>query len=135
MRRYGAVVGVGLLVLAGCGSGGGATPTPAPGGTTPAAPAGLDLAVVRANFTDECKSPIIVDDLFCTQVKIDGMAAEGTSLIVPTTLNAAATARASAICEQAARAHYDGATGNDLGYTTVSVLDKDGGNATVCPVP
>jgi hypothetical protein len=28
--------------------------------------------------------------------------------------------------------HFDGATGNDLGYETIEVLDQDGGIAAFC---
>jgi hypothetical protein len=106
------------------------------GGTTPKAtpePPAFDLGAVKANFTDECADPIIVDDLFCEQVTIASMTAEGTILRVPTTLNAAARDRASVICQQLATAHFDG-TGKDLGYDTIGVLDKDGGNAAACSV-
>jgi hypothetical protein len=97
-------------------------------------PAGFDLAAVKANFSAECESPIVVDDLFCEQVQIDGMTADGTILNVPTTLNAAATDRADAICEAVARIRFDGETGDDLGYTFVGIKDRDGGNAAACSV-
>ena len=93
----------------------------------------FDLAAVQASFTEECESPIVVDELFCEQVEIAGMQAEGSILTVPTTLNAEATDRAQAICEQLAAAHFDG-DGADLGYSTIGILDRDGGNAAACTV-
>ena len=93
----------------------------------------FDIAAVKANFTDECKDPIVVDDLFCQQVKIDQMTASGIDLTVPTGLNAASTARADAICDQITTAHFDG-DGNDLGYQSVVILSKDGGEAATCLV-
>jgi hypothetical protein len=89
---------------------------------------------VKANLQDECKDPIIVDTDFCQQVKIDAMTGDGTILNVPTTLNAAADERARAIWEMLAQAHFDGATGNDRGYETIGILDKDGGHAAACSV-
>lgn len=95
----------------------------------------FDLALVQSNFQDECADdPIVVDELFCDQVDIDGMTADGTILNVPTGLNAAARDRARVICEMLARAHFDGATGDDLGYGAIGVLDVDGGNAAACTV-
>jgi hypothetical protein len=122
-----------LATVAGC-SAESAQPTATPTTrATPASPA-FELATVKASFTDECKDPIVVDDLFCEQVQISHMTAEGSILQVPTTLNAAATDRARAICDQVALAHFDGATGNDLGYHTVGILDMDGGNVAACTV-
>jgi hypothetical protein len=112
-----------VVVLAACG---GPAPTAAP---TPA----FDLAAVKANFTDECKDPMVVDDLFCEQVKVARMTADGEILNVPTTLNAASRERAEAICRQLTFAHF-GAEGKDLGYRIVGVLDQDGGNAAACTV-
>ena len=97
-------------------------------------PAAFDLTLVRANFAAECEAPIVVDDLFCEQVDLDGMTAEGTILRVPTTLNAEARDRAQVICATIARVHFDGDTGEDLGYETVGILDRDGGNAAACSV-
>lgn len=123
-----------LVALAGCAS----TTTPSaattPGPTVTTAPVGFDLRLVQSNFASECKHPIIVDKAFCKQVLINGMSATGTILNVPTTLNGTAHARAVAICDMVALAHFDGDTGADLGYHTVGVLDKDGGHAAACPV-
>jgi hypothetical protein len=99
---------------------------------TPEPPA-FDVAAVKANFRAECRSPIVVDDAFCEQVKIGQMSAEGDILNVPTRLNAAADERAAAICDQFAVAHFDG-EGNDLGYRFIGILDQDGGNAAACSV-
>lgn len=104
------------LLVAACG--GSASPTP-----TPTATRTFDLAAVKAAFTEECAS----DDLFCTQVDIDGLTANGTILNVPTTLAAEARDRATAICEQVALM-------DDLGFETVGVLNRDGGNAAACSV-
>ena len=120
------------LALAACGT----TEVLGPGTGTDLAsmePATFDVAAVQASFTDECESPIVVDELFCEQVEIAGMEADGSILTVPTTLNAEATDRAEAICEQLAVAHFDG-DGEDLGYATIGVLDRDGGNAAACSV-
>jgi hypothetical protein len=96
-------------------------------------PPAFDLAAVKRSFTDECKSPTIVDGLFCQQVQIGGMSAAGTILRVPTTLDPAATDRADTICDELAAAHL-GRDGKDLGYQSIGVLDKDGGNASACTV-
>jgi hypothetical protein len=119
-------IALAAMLLAGCS----ATVTPS---ATPQ-PAGFDLATVKANLQDECADPIVVDAEFCEQVEIAAMTAEGTILNVPTTLNAAASDRARAICDMIARAHFDGATGHDLGYETIGVLNKDGGHAAACSV-
>lgn len=116
-------------LLAACGSSG--TEPQAGNGEEPAA---FDLATVKANFRNECADPIVVDADFCKQVNIDAMTAEGTILNVPTGLNPAARDRARAICETFARAHFDGATGDDLGYRTIGIKDMDGGNAAACTV-
>jgi hypothetical protein len=118
-------VPVALLGLVGCGAEESVSPTPeAPG---------FDVAAVQASFRAECESPIIVDDLFCEQVTIGGMTAEGDILNVPTGLNALADDRAQAICDQIAIAHFDG-DGNDLGFNYFGILDQDGGNAAACVV-
>lgn len=106
--------------------------TVTPGASTPAGSFSFDLALVQSNFTAECQDPIVVDDLFCEQVKISEMTAAGKLLTVPTTLNAAATDRAAAICDQLAIAHFDGDTSADLGYVSIEVLDRDGGTAATC---
>jgi hypothetical protein len=99
-------------------------------------PPGFDLERVQANFTDECQDPIAVDQTFCDQVDIAGMRVEdGTILIVPTFISATGMEpRAAAICEVFARVHFDGATGEDLGYETIGILDREGGNAAACTV-
>lgn len=117
------------LVLAACGSQASPVVTPAP---TPELPA-FDVEAVRSNFADECRDPGVVDDLFCEQVKITEMSGTGSVLNVPTTLNAVADDRASAICDMLALAHFD-ADGEDLGYEFIGVLDQDGGNAAACSV-
>ena len=115
-----------MALLAGCGgSAADATETPEP-------PA-FDLAAVQASFTAECQSPIVVDELFCEQVQIEQMRAEGNILNVPTTLNPAADDRGRAICEQLQVAHFDG-EGNDLGYEFIGIEDRNGGNLAACGV-
>jgi hypothetical protein len=52
---------------------------------------------------------------------------------VPTLLNAEADERARAICDLFTQFHFDGEA-NDVGYTTVGILDRDGGNAAACTV-
>jgi hypothetical protein len=96
-------------------------------------PPAFDLAAVKRSFTDECKSPTIVDGLFCQQVQVAGMSGVGTILRVPTTLDPAATDRADTICDELAEAHL-GRDGKDLGYQSIGILDKDGGNASACTV-
>ena len=120
-----------LVGLAACG--GGSVGDSVAGQRSSSVPS-FDVMLVKANFTDKCKDPIVVDDTFCQQVTIDGMTGTGTTLTVPTGLNAASTARASAICDQIAIAHFDATTGDDLGYTTIRVLDLKGGEAAVCSV-
>ena len=119
------IVAIGILSLVACGSA--ATPNPT------IEPPAFDLAAVKRSFTDECKSPTIVDGLFCQQVQIGGMSAVGTILRVPTTLDPSATDRADTICDELAEAHL-GSDGKDLGYQSIGVLDKDGGNASACTV-
>lgn len=97
-------------------------------------PAAFDLALVRSNFTDECSDPIVVDEAFCDQVEISGMTADGDILNVPTGLNAASRDRGAALCEMLATAHFDGATGDPLGYEYVGILDMNGGNLAACTV-
>lgn len=98
------------------------------------AAAAFNLDLVKTNYRVECVDPMVVDQLFCQQVKIDAMTGDGTILNVPTGLNAAAGDRAQVICEAVARAHFDGATGDDLGYQTVGILDMNGGYAAACSV-
>jgi hypothetical protein len=116
---------IGLVGLAVCGCAASPNPT--------IEPPAFDLAAVKRSFTDECKSPTIVDGLFCQQVQIGGMSAVGTILSVPTTLDPAATDRADTICDELAEAHL-GRDGKDLGYQSIGILDKDGGNASACIV-
>lgn len=116
-----------VALLAGCGG----TATTERGDAPEAA--SFNLANVKANFAEECESPIVVDELFCDQVEIEGMSSDGDTLMVPTTLNASAVDRARAICHQLVTIHFDG-DGVDLGYEFVGVLDRDGGNAAACSV-
>jgi hypothetical protein len=119
------IVIIGLLALAAC------SPTASSNATIE--PPAFDLAAVKRSFTAECKNPTIVDALFCQQVQIEAMTAVGTILRVPTTLDRAATDRADTICDELAQAHVGG-DGKDLGYRSIGVLDKDGGNAVACTV-
>lgn len=119
------------LALAACGSSGG-PPTSDTAQVTPEA-AEFDVAAVRASFIDECNDPIVVDELFCEQVKIGEITGESDILTVPTTLNAAAGDRAAAICDQIAIAHFD-ADAVDLGYKYIGVKDQEGGDAAACSV-
>ena len=90
---------------------------------------------MQSNFTTECQDPIVVDELFCQQVKIDLMTGHGTVLTVPTGLNTLARDQARAICDMIALAHFDGDTGNDLGYTTIRVLDLNNDLVATCYGP
>ena len=95
----------------------------------------FDLALVKSNFSDECVDPVIVDDLFCTQVDIGAMTANGPFLTVPTALSASGMDdRAAVICDQIAIAHFDGATGDPLGFETIVILDRNGGTAAECRI-
>ena len=90
---------------------------------------------MKSNFSDECVDPIIVDDLFCTQVDIGAMTANGPFLTVPTALSASGMDdRAAVICDQIAIAHFDGATGDPLGFETIVILDRNGGTAAECRI-
>jgi hypothetical protein len=109
------------LALAGCGVQGTSAPE-------------FDLTLTKANFTDECANPIVLDETFCLQVDIDDMTATGTTLIVPTGLNPAAAARAEVICGDVARVSFDAATGEALGYERIEVLDMEGDVAATCRV-
>lgn len=118
-----------VALLAGCG--GSATTDPP---DTPE-PAAFGIAAVKASFTEECEDPIVLDELFCQQVDIDGMTAEGSTLIVPTLISAldGMRDRAQVICQQFAQVHFDG-EGVDLGYEFIGVRNRDGGNAAACSV-
>ena len=135
MRRRLSVLAAVLLLASACSP----LASPGPPQTAPVTPSpkpekpAFDVAKVVASFTAECEDPIIVDDLFCVQVHVADMTGERDLLTVPTTLNALARDRALVICDQIARAHFDG-SGQDLGYAVVNVLDKDGGNAAACVV-
>lgn len=122
------------LALVGCGSVASATPAPEPVATpapTSAPTPAFDIAPVRASFTEECVSPIIVDDAFCIQVDIAGLGADGETLTVPTTLNPRSNDRGAAICDMLAIAHFSG-EGADLGYKQIGVLDMNGGQLAGC---
>ena len=125
MKRA-ALLSAATLVLAACS---------APVTEPESEPAAFDLTLVKSNFTEECAQPIVVDNLFCEQVHIDSMTADGSILIVPTTISGVSMQeRASVICEVVSRVHFDGATGDDLGFETVRVLDRLGGEAAACTV-
>lgn len=102
--------------------------------STSPVPLSFDVALVPSTFTAECQDPIVVDDIFCQQVKISEMTGTGKLLTVPTTLNATAGDRATAICNMLSIAHFEGDTGNDLGYSGVEVLDLAGDTAAACTV-
>jgi len=126
-----------LVLLVGCAGGAESTTVVEEVTVPPASPeaATFDLALVKSNFTEECASPIIVDDLFCQQVDIDGMTAEGTTLIVPTFVNATGMEERSAvICDQVAIAHFDGASGEPLGFDTITILDRDDDEDATCVI-
>ncbi len=114
------------LLVAGCATPGMPTLPPSP-------PPAFDVAAVKASFTDECRGPIVLDDLFCTQVEIEGMFGNGNILKVPTTLASYIPDRPRAICAQIAIAHFDG-DGADLGYEVVGVLDRAGNWVAACEV-
>ena len=129
------------------------TPTPAsspsasPPASEPASPspsvqsAAIDLAVVKRVFTDACvdpgvngsTDPLRFDGLFCGQVDIQGMTAEGTTLIVPTIVAVNDLEhRTTIICEQIDAAHVDPANNDPLGFDTIRVLDRAGDVDMVC---
>jgi hypothetical protein len=138
--------GIVLLALAGCGGSGatanptgplGPTPSPTDGAGTLASPTveppAFDLAAVKANFSQQCLNPTAFDMAFCDQVGVSGMTANGTTLIVPTTLGPADRDRATVLCSQVAFAHND-LKGIDLGYKFVGMLNRNGGNLASCTV-
>lgn len=105
-----------MAILAGCGG---------------SATTDVDITAVRANFRDECRDPIVLDDLFCEQVQVSSMSMDGSTLVVPTTLNESAGARGGAICAATAELRFD-AEGNELGFDGVRVLDMNGERMTDC---
>ena len=113
------------------------TVTPEASNSSSASPL-FDVALVQSNFTFACTDPLLVglvfDVPFCEQTKIDGMTASGHLLTVPTTLNAGAFDRASAICHQVAVNHLDHDTGADLGYRDIEVLDRSGEYLADCRI-
>lgn len=119
------------LAFVACGPSGGPVAS-ADAQMTPEA-AEFDVAAVRASFMDECTDPIVVDELFCEQVKIGEITGESDIFTVPTTLNATADDRAATICDQIAVAHFD-ADAVDLGYKYIGIKDQDGGDAAACSV-
>jgi len=98
---------------------------------TPTAQPAFPVRSVRDNFRAECIDHVVVDELFCLQIIIDGMTADGTTLVVPTRLDASELDRAADICALAASAHINN-EGNDLGFGQVRVLDQTGGDAASC---
>lgn len=127
MRHPRALLLVAALALAGCSS-----PAAAPDELHTPEPAAFDLALVKSHFTDLCTNPTFDVDDACRRMKIDGMAADGSILNVPTVLNSAGNDPAGEICEFLATVHYGGAAGDDLGYDTINILDKNGGNLAAC---
>ena len=99
-------------------------------------PAGFDLGLVKSHYIEECADPIVLDELFCTQVKIERMTADGMTLIVPTTINATGMeARAAEICDQIAiLLPFDGASAETPGFEDISVLDRDGDEDAHCGI-
>ena len=99
-------------------------------------PAGFDVELVKSHYIEECVDPIVLDDLFCTQVKIERMTADGMTLIVPTTINATGMeARAAVICDQIAiLLPFDGATAETPGFEDISVLDRYGDEDAHCGI-
>ena len=106
-------------------------------------PAVIDLALVKRVFTDACVDPIDVgsldplrfDGLWCGQVDIQGMTAEGTTLIVPTIVAVDdLEERTTIICEQIGAAHDDPASDEPLGFDTIRVLDRAGDVDATCGI-
>jgi hypothetical protein len=97
--------------------------------------ASIDLAAVKATYSDACRLLTVLDAETCQQIRIEGMTAEGRSLTVPTTLGPADEDRAYAFCERLALAHVD-ADAKVPGYEQViNLLGTDGGGLTACPIP
>jgi hypothetical protein len=151
-----AIVALMVLVVGGAvlmGSEPDTTPTPAsspsasPSAGESASPspsvqgAAIDLARVKRVFTDACvdpgvngsTDPLRFDGLFCGQVDIQGMTAEGTTLVVPTLVAVNdLEQRTRIICEQIDAAHVDLANNELLGFDTIRVLDRRGDVDMVC---
>ena len=155
-----AIVALLVLAVAGAvliGSEPDATPTPTPASSPSASPpasespspspsvqpAAIDLALVKRVFADACVDPIDVgsldplrfDGLWCGQVDIQGMTAEGTTLIVPTIVAVDdLEERTTIICEQIGAAHVDPASDEPLGFDTIRVLDRAGDVDATCGI-
>ena len=82
--------------------------------------------------------------VFCNNVKPEAVTANGSHLVVPTTLPAGAAPSGyglgayvndpfADICDLLSEVHYD-STGGDLGYSYVDVLDANGGGQAGCNV-
>jgi hypothetical protein len=97
--------------------------------------ASIDLAAVKATYSDACRRLTVLDAVTCQQLRIDEMTADGRSLAIRTTLGAADKDRAYAFCEKLALAHVD-ADATVPGFEQViRLLGMDGVGLTACSIP
>jgi len=118
------LLAIALLVSA-CGL---SAPTPAPTDE----PAGFDVAATRAVWAEDCDRPEPVDEVFCGHVKWDRLTGWRSTLEVPTDLLPSDRDGAKSICLYILAQRFD-SNARPLGYDQVGVLDRDGGNAWLCP--
>lgn len=126
-RRLSTACALIAVVIAAC-----AAPA-APPTSVPASPPAFDLAVVKANFVDECKDPVVVTDEFCEQVVISALSAAGEILNVPTRLKPGDRDAAKLLCNLFVLARFD-VSGQPLGYQVIGIVDSSGGNLYACTV-
>jgi hypothetical protein len=96
--------------------------------------ASIDLAAMKASYTDACRLLTVLDAVTCQQIKIEEMTAGGRTLAIPTTLGPADKDRAYAFCERLALAHVD-ADAKVPGYENgIRILGIDGRGLTSCSI-
>lgn len=98
-------------------------------------PGGFDIEKVQANWVAECEEiwDSALEQDMCDSAAFDKMAANGLTLIVPTSYERTLAERAAELCDIVAVYHYDRNTGyDDLGYKAVNVLDATGAEAARC---
>ena len=95
---------------------------------------GFDLELVQMAIVAECEvEPVLFDEETCAQVNGEQVAADGMTLRVPASIDAADVERAEVICEQIAEMRFTGESNEDVGFDTVEILDSEGSVAAECP--